>query len=80
MDYFSEEDRQFLVMELIEGDDLGEILEKRGNPFPLKDIFNWMDQLLDALDYLHHRKPPIFHRDIKPQNMKLNFTRQNQIA
>jgi serine/threonine protein kinase len=72
-DYFSEVGRQFLVMELVEGDDLGKMLEVRQAPFPLENVLKWMDQLLDALDYLHHLKPPIIHRDIKPQNLKLNL-------
>jgi serine/threonine protein kinase len=71
-DYFSEVDRQFLVMELVEGDDLGELLAKRQSPFPLLDCLKWLDQLLDALDYLHTLERPIIHRDIKPQNLKLN--------
>ena len=75
-DYFSELDRQFLVMELVEGDDLAELLEKRNSPFPLEDGLRWMDQLLDALDYLHNLKPSIIHRDIKPQNLKLNSRRK----
>ena len=75
-DYFSELDRQFLVMELVEGDDLAELLEKRGAPFPVEDVVRWADQLLDALDYLNNLKPAIIHRDIKPQNLKLNFRRK----
>ncbi len=70
MDYFSEEDRQFLIMELIHGDDLGALLDKNKQPFALRDILKWTDQLLDALDYLHTQTPPIYHRDIKPQNLK----------
>jgi serine/threonine protein kinase len=70
-DHFIEETGQFLVMEFIPGDDLATLLLKRGSPFPLGDVLRWGDQLLDALDYLHSRQPPVVHRDIKPQNMKL---------
>ncbi len=75
-DYFTELNRQFLVMELVEGEDLAEMLEKRGQPFPLEEVLRWIDQLLDALDYLHNLKPSIIHRDIKPQNLKLSFRRK----
>ncbi len=71
IDYFLEKDRQFLVMELMQGDDLHKLLEKRGSPFSVSDVLNWAEQLLDALDYLHTQNPPIYHRDIKPQNLKI---------
>ena len=76
-DHFVEGDGQFLVMEFIEGDELAELLQQRG-AFPLADVLRWADELLDALDYLHTHEPPIIHRDIKPQNMKL--TSRGQIV
>ncbi|HVG34977.1 MAG TPA: serine/threonine-protein kinase [Pyrinomonadaceae bacterium] len=71
IDHFTEESGQFLVMEFIPGDDLEQMFKERGGPFPLSDVLRWADQLLDALDYLHTQQPPIIHRDIKPQNLKL---------
>ena len=70
-DHFTEEEGQFLVMEYIAGDDLAEKLRERGGAFPLSEVLNWADQLLDALDYLHTQEPTVIHRDIKPQNLKL---------
>ena len=70
-DHFSENDDQFLVMEHISGDDLAKRLESAQKPFPLSWVMFWADQLLDALSYLHAHEPPIIHRDIKPQNLKL---------
>ncbi len=71
-DYFSEFDREFLVMEFIEGEDLMKMLQVRNKPFLLEEISLWIDQLLVALHYLHNLKPSIIHRDIKPQNLKVN--------
>ncbi|MDQ3710690.1 MAG: protein kinase [Acidobacteriota bacterium] len=71
IEYFSENDKQYLVMELIQGPDLAELLTHRKTPFSLEEILKWSDQLLDALDYLHSYNPPIFHCDLKPQNLKL---------
>lgn len=70
-DHFSEGDEQYLVMEHISGDDLSKRLEAAQKPFPLSWVMFWADQLLDALSYLHSHEPPIIHRDIKPQNLKL---------
>ncbi len=70
-DHFAEAEGQFLVMEYIEGDDLSDMLKRRGRPFPARDVLAWADQLLDALEYLHAQEPAVVHRDIKPQNIKL---------
>ena len=77
-DHFIEGNGQFLVMEYIVGDDLSALLEERSGPFPLADVLRWADELLDALDYLHTHEPPVVHRDIKPQNLKL--TTRGQIV
>ena len=77
MDYFSEEESDFLVMEFIPGHDLAELLELRGSPFPQQQVLRWADELLRVLEYLHSQSPPILHRDIKPSNLKL--TKQGEI-
>jgi len=69
-DYFSENDTQFLVMQFIRGEDLASLLAQRGMPFSALEVFRWADELLDTLAYLHCQKPPVFHRDIKPHNLK----------
>lgn len=69
--FFSELDRHYLVMELVEGDSTGDLLAQKNNSLPLSDVANWADQLLDTLDYLHTFAPPIVHGDVKPQNVLL---------
>ncbi len=71
IDRFADQNGQFLVMEFIPGKDLSGMLEEQNAPFPVDDVLNWADQLLDALDYLHTQQIPVIHRDIKPQNLKL---------
>lgn len=77
-DHFGENGDQYLVMEHISGDDLSKRLETANKPFPVSWVMFWADQLLDALSYLHSHEPPIIHRDIKPQNLKL--TDENHIV
>lgn len=71
IDYFTDEQGHFLVMEFIPGDDLMALLRQQGAPFPLEVVLRWADQLLSVLQYLHSHQPPILHRDIKPHNLKL---------
>jgi serine/threonine protein kinase len=73
-DYFSEGDRDYLVMDFVPGQDLHEMLTyalREGHPLGERQVLNWAAQLSDALDYLHTQDPPILHRDIKPSNIKI---------
>jgi len=67
---------QYLVMDYIEGEDLRERMD-RLKVIPEEEILVIGSGLCDALTYMHTRKPPVLHRDIKPGNVKI--TPQGQI-
>ncbi|MEW5872486.1 MAG: serine/threonine-protein kinase [Chloroflexota bacterium] len=62
---------QYLVMEFVDGEDLGAMLLRVGGPLPETQVLRWIEQICDALSYLHSRNPSIIHRDIKPANIKI---------
>jgi serine/threonine protein kinase len=73
-DYFTEFDREYLVMDFVAGRDLREIVNEAridGRFLKERQVLKWADQLCDALSYLHVQDPPVLHRDIKPANIKL---------
>jgi serine/threonine protein kinase len=61
---------QYLVMDYIEGEDLRQRMERQGNITEDEAILLGA-AICDALAYLHTRKPPILHRDLKPGNVKI---------
>jgi serine/threonine protein kinase len=52
LDYFTENNGQFLVMDYIDGENLGVWLTRRQRAFPWRAVLKWADQLLDALNNL----------------------------
>ena len=64
------EQGQYLVMDFIDGEDLRQRMERAGTITEEEAIMIGAS-MCDALAYLHTRKPPILHRDIKPGNVKI---------
>ncbi len=59
----------YMVMSYEEGDDLEDYLAERDGPLPQKKIEELIFPLLDGLAHVHRLR--IFHRDIKPRNIKI---------
>ena len=73
LDYFSQGDRSYLVMEFILGKNLEEIVMEQNVPITPELALSWGIELCDVLQYLHSHQPePIIFRDMKPQNVMLN--------
>jgi eukaryotic-like serine/threonine-protein kinase len=61
----------YMVMEYLEGSDLGHVLTERG-PVPVEVAAEWIAQACEALAEAH--AAGIVHRDLKPQNLFLART------
>lgn len=73
-DYFTQDGREYLVMDYVPGHSLREIVDQaRAADRFLEEslVLDWARQLCSALAYLHSQDPPVLHRDIKPSNIKL---------
>ena len=68
--------RPFLVLELVEGEDLAECL-KRGR-LPVAEALEIAKQVAAALEAAH--ETPIVHRDLKPANVKLRRTARSRCS
>jgi len=66
VDSFEDEDSFYLVMDYINGESLDNKIKRLGK-LPQNDAINYVQDILDALNYAHERK--IIHRDIKPSNI-----------
>lgn len=68
LNYGSDRDVHYLVMEYIEGKDLKEMLNIRGR-LPYQEALSIVSQVVQALRRANERG--IVHRDIKPQNLMI---------
>ncbi len=72
-DYFTQNERSYLILEYINGKDLEAILSESEEFLPEETVIQWAIELCDVLSYLHNHKPePIIFRDMKPSNVMIN--------
>jgi len=72
-DYFSEDNRSYLVLEFIHGKDLEAIINETSGFLTEERVLGWGIELCDVLSFLHAHKPdPIIFRDMKPSNIMVN--------
>ena len=69
--YFTQDDRQYLLQEFIDGLNLGQELQQNG-VYNETQIQHFLNELLRILQFCHQKQ--IIHRDIKPENI---IRRQN---
>jgi len=67
---FSQDEREYIAMDYIEGKTLEEILDSSPGPLEEEKAIKWALMLADILNYLHSAFPsPVVYRDIKPSNV-----------
>lgn len=72
-DYFSHDDRSYLVLEFVHGKDLETVISEANGFLAEDQVVSWAIQLCDVLAYLHSQKPDaIIFRDMKPSNVMIN--------
>lgn len=69
-DLFEENGTAYYVMDLIDGQSVSNLLEKKGKPLPESQALNIIHQVLDALNTVHQKG--IWHLDLKPGNIMLD--------
>lgn len=70
-DYFVEGHRAFLMLEYCAGDTLRSRVEVQG-VFSEEECLKLVNQMLNILEYLHGRTPPVVHRDFTPDNLLID--------
>lgn len=73
-DYFTLEERSYLVLEYINGRDLEAIVSSTEDFLAESRVIAWAIELCDVLSYLHtHQPQAIIFRDMKPSNVMINL-------
>lgn len=71
---FDEGGRYYVVINYIEGNDLTDyirVVRQKNEVVPIARLMEWLLSICDAVAFLHSQHPPIIHRDIKPDNIRI---------
>jgi serine/threonine protein kinase len=68
-DHFSENGKEYLVMEYVPGETLAQVMRRNPPPWSVAEAQALVEPQTDVLQYLHTRQPPIIFRDLKPANV-----------
>jgi predicted Ser/Thr protein kinase len=68
IDHFTDDEGDYLVMELVRGPSLDAVLERKGT-LPVAEAVEHIRQACEALAYVHEQQ--VVHRDVKPANLIL---------
>lgn len=72
-DNFTEDGRDYLIIEYINGQDLRQLVRQNGAQAEA-EVVTWAVLICDILTYLHGQDPPLIHRDLTPDNLVLSET------
>src|SRR6185295_6250268 len=73
----TEEGRHYFAMDLVEGDALDKLIDRRG-PLPEREALRIVRKVCFALEHAHRQH--LVHRDIKPSNVILDVAREPQVS
>ncbi len=68
-DFFEDNNTAYIVMEYIEGTNLGELVEQKGGKIPPEELFPLVEPLFKAMQTMHEMG--LLHRDISPDNIMI---------
>jgi serine/threonine-protein kinase len=68
LDHFVEDERHYLILEYISGQDLRQYV-KQNEGQEVETVVDWAIDAATILAFLHANDPPVIHRDLTPDNL-----------
>lgn len=69
-DLFEENGTAYYVMDFVDGENLRDLLARKGHPLDEATVWKLFEQVLNALEVVHGHS--LFHLDLKPANLMLD--------